>query len=392
MAFAAGLALGRITFGHSAGRAPELVADRVRVAPAGPWGVLEYVPISIECPEGLLPLRAFESKQTHWLLKGYTPEKWLALLSQLGIDGELRDQLRAPEVFSIVDGGIEISPTTRIVLEFPPKARKELYTLLASFPENRSALTFILSKTVDERFAANEVSSQTVALLKRVSCEYGRYLVFSDIAGLCSMIPTYQERVRFVKALTRQSSILARLRVTPGSNVDELVNYWGRASTAKDVRPLLESLTKVPGGARLDLINLLPRAAAARLNTFPLPENPLNGTFVRKDCHWTAFNFFRNLPDDRFVNHDVLISSLHDDYFPLMSDPRYGDLALFLTPDGQLVHSAVYLADNIVYTKNGDTSLHPWMLSTVEDLIDQYSFQVPPDKALEVKYYRSKNY
>lgn len=65
---------------------------------------------------------------------------------------------------------------------------------------------------------------------------------------------------------------------------------------------------------------------------------------------------------------------------------------LFLTPHGELIHSAVYLADKIVYTKNGPTSLHPWMLSTVQDLIDQYSFQIPPDKALDVKFFRNKYY
>jgi hypothetical protein len=86
------------------------------------------------------------------------------------------------------------------------------------------------------------------------------------------------------------------------------------------------------------------------------------------------------------------VERLKEDYFPVQSDPRYGDLVLFLTPNEHLIHSAVYLADNIVYTKNGGTSLHPWMLSTVEDLVDQYSFQVPPNAALQVKYFRSKYY
>lgn len=391
-ALGTGVALGRLGKNQSAASSPELVADRVTTAKPGPWGHLEYLPISIECPEELLPVHAFESTVTHWIFKGYTVEKYLRLLDEVGISGSLREELRSAEVLHAVEGGLDVTPTHNIVLNLPAAARKPIYTILAAFPENGSSLIFIQAKTVDERFAKSGVSAATIELFRKLSCEYGRYVIFSDVPSIFSQIPTYDERVHFLKALTRQSTMIVKIHVTADADLDGLMSYWGKACWSKDARPLLESLARIPGGARLDISHLLPPSPSALLYTFPLPANPLDGPAVRKDCHYTAFNFFRDPPDARYANKEFIVERLKEDHFPVPSDPRYGDLVLFLTPDGQLIHSAVFLADNIVYTKNGDTSLHPWMLSTVQDLIDQYSFQVPPDKALEVKFFRNKYY
>jgi hypothetical protein len=190
--------------------------------------------------------------------------------------------------------------------------------------------------------------------------------------------------------MTQQPTMLVRLKVDAKSDLTALASYWENTGRAKDQRPLLESLARIPGGAQIDLVNLLPPAPASRLYSFPLPTNPLAGPVIRRDCHWSAFNFFREVGTEQATTPDFILQKLREDYFPVPSDQRYGDLIVFLTPGGSMIHSAVYLADDIVFTKNGDTSMHPWMLSTVQDLLDQYSFQVPPDQKLEVRYYRNK--
>ena len=76
---------------------------------------------------------------------------------------------------------------------------------------------------------------------------------------------------------------------------------------------------------------------------------------------------------------------------PAAGDPRYGDIAFFSKPGGGVVHSAVYLADDIYYTKNGSTFTYPWMLETLTDLLKQYSFQVEPGEKLVVNYFRHKS-
>ena len=391
-AFAAGLVIGRVSAPRGATAPSALVADNARLARPGPWGQIETIPISIECPEELLPVQAFETQPTHWILKGFTAEQLLRLLTEWQVTGDLRDEFRSPQVLHVKPEGLDLTPTSKLFLELPSKARRELYRLLAQFPENGSSLTFVLAKTLGERFAGSGVSQTTIDAFRSMSCEYGRYLVFSGFPSFLATIPTYEERVHFLKAITRQSSLLGKLRVTPDSDIDALTRYWGKASGAKDIRVLLESLARVPGGARISLVSLLPPLPSALINTFPTPENPLEGPPVKRDCHWSAFNFFRGPAEDRYANAEFIRAKLQEEYFPVPGDPRYGDLALFLTPQGALIHSAVYLADNIAYTKNGDTAMHPWMLSTVQDLIDQYSFQVPPDQALEVKFYRNKYY
>jgi hypothetical protein len=52
----------------------------------------------------------------------------------------------------------------------------------------------------------------------------------------------------------------------------------------------------------------------------------------------------------------------------------------------------VYLAADFVYTKNGYTDLHPWMLSTISNLFSAYSVNIPPDQKLVVTYFRNKYY
>lgn len=55
-------------------------------------------------------------------------------------------------------------------------------------------------------------------------------------------------------------------------------------------------------------------------------------------------------------------------------------------------HVAVFLADNLFFTKNGENPWHPWVYSTLEDLLENFSFGLPPGQELSVHYFRSKGY
>ena len=112
----------------------------------------------------------------------------------------------------------------------------------------------------------------------------------------------------------------------------------------------------------MDIGEILPPLPTAWIYTFPKPDNPANGPPVRRNCHWTSFNFFRDPPDPNYGNNDYVVEKLKTDYFPIASDPRYGDLVFFSLPNGKVIHSAVFLADDVVYTKNGENLLSPWML------------------------------
>jgi hypothetical protein len=389
---ALGFAVGRIAKWNPPRSSHIWSSERCTKLKPGPWGELEYVPMAIAAPEELLPVRAMEEATTHWFFRDYSSDDLLKLLNSLDLPASQCDQLLSPDSLHILPNGIDLTPPRDLILALPPKARLEFYKRLARFPENASQLVFIPSNSVEDRFRENRVSDETVALFKKLSCPYGDYLVLSGLPCLLSSIPNYEEKAHFVKALTRQKTLLLRLHLTPESDINALVSYWGKAVWNTDVKAMLESLAHVPGGTWVDMVEVLPPFPTALLYTFPLPDNPLNGTPVRRDCHWTSFNFFRDPPDAQFSDPAYVLDKLKLNYFPVGSDPRYGDIVLFTKPDGSIIHSAVFLADNIVYTKNGDTPIHPWMLSTVSDLIQQYSFHVAPGEQLTVSFYRNKYY
>jgi hypothetical protein len=180
-----------------------------------------------------------------------------------------------------------------------------------------------------------------------------------------------------------------RLHITPESNIRDLLSYWGKAGEEKNLRPLFESVAKIPRGTRLSLMSLLPPMPASRLYTFPFPSTQ---PIEHDNCHWTSFNFFKDPPDNRYCDSKFIPEKLETDYYPVFSDLRYGDLIFLAKPSGAIIHSAVFIADNIVYTKNGGHFLSPWMLMSIPDMLDVFSATLPADQKLKVMYYRNKYY
>jgi hypothetical protein len=361
-------------------------------AKPGPWGELAYTPFTIAAPEEALPVLKMEAQGTHWFFKNYSVDDLTKLFQSVDLPASQRDALMDPKVLHVRGDGIDLTPPLDVLLAFAPQARKEIYRILSKFPENGSELAFIHKSTLEDRFEGSGLSDKTIALFKDLCIEHGDYLVF---AGLCSMLeqlPNYDEKVRFVKALTRQKTLLLRLRVTPESDIAALSNYWSRGSYATDIRTILESVSKIKGGAWINILIVLPPLPTSQLYFYPIvADNPLNGPPVIRDCHWTSFNFFRDPPDLAPVSAQGYLERLKTNYFPIPGDPRYGDMLVLSTPDGTVVHSAIYLADDVVFTKNGSTVIHPWMLETIPDLLNQYSFSLQPGQQLTINYFRNKS-
>jgi hypothetical protein len=71
-------------------------------------------------------------------------------------------------------------------------------------------------------------------------------------------------------------------------------------------------------------------------------------------------------------------------------DPPYkfGDILFFLDSQrGDAFHSCVYIADDVVFTKNGRNVLSPWIFTKLEDVKKVYLF----DNNGRVQGYRNKN-
>ena len=357
----------------------------------GPWGDLSYIPFSIAAPDNLLPVRTLESIGTRWFFKGYTSDSFVSLLESTNLTQDQQHAFVAPDVFHLQTDGVLLTPPPALVISIPDGARASLYQVLARFQENEEQIYFIHKDTLDERFNGSGVSLDTLALFKRLSYPSGNYYLFSGLSALLSRLPTYQEKIQFVKALTRQRTMLLRLHITPKTDVAALTEYWGKGVWNTDVGTLLQSLTIIPTGTWMNILMVLPPLPTEEIYDYPTAvDNPLDGPPVNRDCHWTTLNFFRDVPDRNFGKPEYVLRELRENYALAPADPRYGDVVLFSTPDGSIVHSAVYMADDICFTKNGATVISPWMLATVSDLVEQYSFMAPPGQSLTVQYFRSK--
>ena len=99
-------------------------------------------------------------------------------------------------------------------------------------------------------------------------------------------------------------------------------------------------------------------------------------TDPQRDCHWTAFNFFRDPPDDSLMETARVNEAIATEYEQVDgSSPRFGDVVLFVRTDGgtaSYLHSAVYVADDVLFTKNGRSPRRPWTLMRLAEVRATY--------------------
>ena len=394
--------IGTLSIGIFAGRksidsqrpaAPVYPANEGTIAlKPGPWGNLTCLPITIAAPTELLNVRKTEENPVRWFFKGFTVSKLDDLLKASGLPASQRSRLLASDKLETSPNGLTLTPDRDLVFALPPEAIGKIYRILAAAGENDYLKETFPASKFEKIVKTDGISDKTVLLLKRASYKYGKYYFCYCLPYVLASMPAYEEKRLLMKEISRQNTMLVKLWITPGSDYNSLADYWCRACWSTDVKAILESLAKTPGGGVLDVVELLPPLPTAQLYMFPVPQNPLNGPSVRQDCMWTSFNFFRDTPSSKFNDANYLLECLKSDYYLVKSDPRYGDIVVFSTPDSRFIHSAVFIADNIVFTKNSDNPLTPWTFSTIDDLLDIYSINVLPEEKLTLYYFRNKYY
>jgi hypothetical protein len=273
-----------------------------------------------------------------------------------------------------LEAGLKVFPSDDLLLALAPEVRGKLYGRLSANAANHyMAQPYrILEGGLGEKFRDSGVNRETVDLVRRLLYPRGRTLCFSDVELVLRRAPDEKTEIEILKALTRQPAVLTRVRIRPDTDIDKLLGYWASGSGArvKDVRPLLEALKRLKGGSSIGVGFLLPPFARERLYTTPLPTKPGE---KGEDCHWSALNFFSTTPDDRFSDIAFTSRYIDENCYQIAKPTMLGDLVFLLDEKGGVIHSAVYVADDLVFTKNGINYAQPWILMHMKDLLALYS-------------------
>lgn len=376
----AGLGLVRQVWGVKAGS-----IGSVYDLPVGPWGHLTAQPILLEAPQSILSPN-FRLGDGRWYFAASRSAEVDALLRAAGLTAaQSALLLPALQPVSGRTGLMAATPSASLIRELSPDVRTALYEKLALVPENFAQIEpfRITDIYLEDWLDPAALPAEVIAQVRNLLWRRGNSLLFSDYNMVADSLKSPVLKLDLLRQLTRKASLLIKLRVPGQQDVEPLVDYWGVQGRKDRVRPILSSVAR-SGGGELDVSNLLPVFARQRLYRFP---DPLPGSDLGPGCHWSAFNFFNMGPTDESLHTPEGVEKvLRENYVAATGEPRFGDIILLTLPDGSSIHSAVYIADGIVFTKNGPSLATPFVFSTMEDMLAFY----PSSERIALTYYRRR--
>ena len=368
-------------------RPGEHASSSITIGSEGPWGRLEYNTIELERPDETLIVKdGGKVPPTRWVFENITESELARLLGGSDMTPNQTRELTDRKIWTRSGTGWQLLPSPDVVLSLGQHARKRIYAVLARSAQN--PLHFhpfhIAADRFDNWVDSSELPEDKQALMRTLAYTESNTTYLADfevIEGRC----TLEERKHFAKAISRNPALLMRLRIMPGSDLNALESYWGRGGRMNAMRPLLQSLSHTPGGALLSVSYFFPEFARMRLYTYPDPQT--DPTAARQDCFWTAMNFLNEEPDNRFLQPDAIRQTLQSDYVQIQTNWAYGDIIVLLENGRDATHMCVYIADNVVFTKNGVDPLEPWLLMKIPDMIPRYE----NGKPISLLGYRKKS-
>lgn len=346
--------------------------------------------MNLEQPVEYVAFEKTDWSGPRWYLGVRSESAAAQALAQAGCDQALAAKLLATKQAD-PSGQLVLRPDDQTVLSLGDELRSRIYLLLADNPLNRAqvAPVYFSKGDVAGYFRGKFAPAQGVeALAARLVYHRNGYAYFSDMEVLARAAKLDdKDKVKLRLALSATPVVMARVLVAPDANVDALVNYWALSIPGvllKDLRPLFDAQRQLPGGGAVSILYVLPPLARSNLYTTPLPTQ--DGQAL-PDCHFTALNFFNAIADPRLADLAYASRYISENYYEIGAPGRPGDLVILLNGEGNVIHSATYLAGDLVYTKNGVNLGQPWVLMHRDDMIGTYSVR----EKVRVGYMRRRN-
>lgn len=351
--------------------------------PTNRWGWLEITPMVLERPSEYFADDPPPPPKILWFFKGYTAERLLDLLTKSGLDDHNLSALTDTNIWQIAPQGVVLEPPLELVRDLQPAARERLYRVLAEFPQNvTQRYPYVYRKSgFDEWFATCGLPAQAIEQVKKMTYMREGRLLFSDGQYFQLTLPSNEVRC-LARTLSRVPTLLMNLRVTPGADRETLMSYWGNPERNRSLQPLLESMARVPAGSSINVTYFFPPVPQQLIYTYPSPTNALNAR--QPDCFWSSMNFANQAPDMRYLDSEHIKRVLASDYHRVAAADSFGDVILFYE-GGELwkaIHMCVYIAEDVVFTKNGADLFQPWVLMRMDDMLINYPNEKPLQKAV----------
>ncbi len=301
---------------------------------------------------------------------------------------EVVQAMMVPSSMMKVDGMIHLFPPPGLLAEMSAEMRAKIYADLRQYPANEFQYepVIIASGNVEDWFDGSDLRPEIIGKIKQWSYMRDQTLVFSDLPLLMNFVKGEDEARQTVKACTRVRSLMVKLLVDKSTNLDAMLDFWttGLDTRRKDLMPLLQSVATTPGVDGLDINHVLPPLARKLLMTYP--DLTMGREGILPDCHWSSLNFFNYDAQPYLLDSRLATTAVLERFVPVSDPYRFGDVIFFLDGAGDAFHSCVYLADDIVFSKNGRNILSPWVLTTITDLKKVYLH----DQNGRIQGYRNK--
>jgi len=362
--------------GPEEARPAEVSAAGAGTSSHGPWGRLTVTPVVVSPPlEYVAADWGRDGEPDTWYFPATSAELLEAFLVSSGLPPDQAARLRSSAQADRRTNGLIVRPDQALVRSLTPEVRGRIYLQLAKSQLNfdqSSAFRFYAS-SVDQWLGGTLISAETRRLVDPlIYRDAAGFLNFADPELIRSQIGDQEELRRLAKALLRQPAMLVRLSIKSAAEVDVLTEYWGRGGRRLDLHPLLESVAGAGPDPSIDIVHLLPTFARQHLYRYPKLTTAALDKPLLANCLWSALNFFNPAPDDKYLTVDVALTALRQEYFVVQHGYQLGDVIAFVDDEGDLYHVAVYIADNLVFTKNGTSPLAPWTIVPLERLKGYY--------------------
>lgn len=351
-----------------------------------PWGRLEITSIPFEDTEEIFLDHAARLKNPEWVFEGGTPQQLVTFLQTLDLNESQKTALLATNTWAINPSNCVVHPSEDLVLSLSSASREKIYWALAQCQSNYSqCFPFRFAPNrFEERFVNSGLAAQTISFVRSLCYTNDGLLSFCDLDAASKKLskPEFDGLIRVLYAVP---TVRVRLHLGPNDDIEKLIKYWGKGGREHRIRPMLESIARMPGGDSLAVTYLLP--GSARLQLFTFPDTTRDPVEIREDCFFTALNFFNKFPDQKFLDKTKTREALQNDYTVINERPTYGDLITLINSRGDAVHIAVYIAEDIVFTKNGVNALQPWVLMRMDDMMSYF----PSPEPLHIVVLRKKD-